>query len=56
MDTALVIALAASVALLLVTIRLYEKRIERLEADLAWAVELLDADPDQLLRDIGRSA
>lgn len=56
MELALLIALAASVALLLVTIRLYERRIEALEADLAWAVELLDADPDELLRDIGRSA
>ena len=56
MELALLIALAASVTMLLVTIRLYERRIERLEADLAWAVELLDADPDQLLRDIGRSA
>lgn len=56
MELALLIALAASVALLLVTIRLYERRIEALEADLAWAVELLDADPDQLLRDIGRPA
>jgi hypothetical protein len=56
MNLALLIGLAASVALLLITIRLYERRVEALEADLAWAVELLDADPDQLLRDIGRSA
>ena len=56
MNLALLIGLAASVALLLITIRLYERRIERLEADLAWAVEVLDADPDELLRDIGRSA
>lgn len=56
MNLALLLGLAASVALLLVTIRLYERRIERLQADLDFAIELLDADPDQMLRDLGRSA
>lgn len=56
MELALLIGLTASVVLLLVTIRLYERRVERLQADLDWAIELLDADPDQFLREIGRSA
>lgn len=56
MNLALLLGLAASVALLLVTIRVYERRIERLQADLDFAIELLDADPDQMLRDLGRSA
>lgn len=56
MNLALLLGLAASVALLLITIRVYERRVAALEADLAWAVELLDADPDQMLRDLGRSA
>lgn len=56
MNLALLIGLASCVALLLCTICLYERRIERLQADLAWAIELLEADEDQFLRDIGRSA
>jgi hypothetical protein len=56
MNIALLIGLASSVALLLITIRLYERRIERLQADLDFAIELLEADPDQMLRDLGRSA
>jgi hypothetical protein len=56
MNLALLLGLAASVAMLLVTIRLYERRIDRLQADLDFAIELLDADPDQILGDLGRSA
>jgi hypothetical protein len=56
MNLALLLGLAASVAMLLVTIRLYERRIDRLQADLDFAIELLEADPDQMLRDLGRSA
>ena len=56
MNLALLIGLAASVALLLTTIRVYERRIQRLQADLDFAIELLEADPDQMLGDLGRSA
>lgn len=56
MNLALLIGLAASVALLLTTIRVYERRIQRLQADLDFAIELLEADPDQILGDLGRSA
>lgn len=56
MNLALLLGLAASVALLLITIRVYERRIERLQADLDFAIELLEADSDQMLGDLGRSA
>lgn len=56
MNLALLLGLAASVALLLITIRVYERRIERLQADLDFAIELLEAHPDQMLGDLGRSA
>ena len=56
MNLALLLGLAASVALLLTTLRLYERRIDRRQADLDFAIELLEADPDQMLGDLGRSA
>lgn len=39
MQMALMIGLTTSVVLLLVTIRIYEKRIEQLQDDLNWAIE-----------------
>lgn len=46
MNTAILIGLALSVALLLWTIRHYERRVERLEADLDFATGLLASDLD----------
>jgi hypothetical protein len=39
MELALMIGLTASVVLLLITIRIYEKRIEQMQADRNWAIE-----------------
>ena len=49
MDTLLLAGLACTVALLLITIRYYERRVERLQDDLDFAVRLLAADADERL-------
>ena len=46
MNLALLIALAACVALLLITIRLYERRVALLQEELDYAIVVLDAAPD----------
>ena len=45
MDTLLLAGLACTVALLLITIRYYERRVERLQDDLDFAVRLLPTAP-----------
>jgi hypothetical protein len=54
MELALLIGLATSVGLLLVTIRMYEQRVTRLQDDLDFAIGLLAADQDD--RIIGGAA
>ncbi len=49
MNTLLLLGLAFSVGLLLLTIRHYERRVDRLEADLDFATHLLAADLDDRL-------
>ena len=56
MNLALLIALAACVALLLITIRLYERRVALLQEELDYAIAVLDAEPDTRMADLGRPA
>lgn len=56
MNLALLLALAACVALLLITIRVYERRVALLQEELDYAVCLLDAEPEARMADLGRPA
>jgi hypothetical protein len=56
MNLAVVIGLAATVAILLITIRVYERRIALLEEELDYAMAFLAAEPDARMSDLGRPA
>ena len=56
MATAFLIALITSVAMQMITIRYYERRVERLQDDLDFAVALLAADADTKVIDLGGAA
>ena len=52
MTLALLLTLATSVAALLITIRYYERRVEVLQDDLDYAVQLLAADDSTRIADL----
>ena len=56
MNLALLITLAACVALLLITIRLYERRVALLQEELDYAIAVLAAEPEARMADLGRPA
>lgn len=56
MNLALLLALAACVALLLITIRVYDRRVALLQEELDYAIALLGAEPDVRMADLGRPA
>ena len=56
MNLALLIGLASCVALLLITIRYYERRVALLQEELDYAIAVIGAEPNARLADLGRPA